>query len=420
MTRLPLKSVHRRVVITGIGIISPLAIGTNETWTALCQGKSGIQTITRFDASALDTQIAAEVNNFDRRDFFSNKESRNVENFVAYAVAASRMATEDAKLHISEHNAHRIGVFSGCGFGGLHRIEQTHIKLLEQSANRTNPFFIPSVISNMSAGRIAIHLKAKGPNATISTACASGAHAIGEAFHVIKRSDADVMIAGGVESVISPLCIAGFSGMRALSKRNHEPEKASRPFDLDRDGFVVGEGAGILILEELTHALDRHAKIYAEIVGFAMNCDAYHISAPDTDGSASCMKQALESANISPETIQYINAHGTSTCLNDASETNAIRAVFGDHAGSLAVSSTKSMTGHLLGGAGGLESAVCALSIFHETIPPTINLDTPDPECDLDYVPNIARSQKKIVYAMNNSFGFGGANACLIFKNMDH
>jgi len=409
---------NRRVVITGIGLVSPLAIGTNETWKALCCGKSGVHAITRFDASDLETQIAAEVDNFDILDFFSKRESRNVENFVAYGVAASRMAVEDAALDINKENAHRIGVFSGCGFGGLYRIEQTHIKLLEKTTRRTNPFFIPSVISNMSAGKIAIHLKAKGPNATISTACASGAHAIGEAYHVVKRKDADIMIAGGIESVISPLCIAGFNGMKALSKRNNEPEKASRPFDLARDGFVLGEGAGIIILEELTHALKRNANIYAEMVGCAMNCDAYHISAPDIDGASVCMKQAIKSALINPEDIQYINAHGTSTRLNDRSETAAIKNVFGDHASFLAISSTKSMTGHLLGAAGGLESAICALSIFHETIPPTINLETPDPECQLDYVPEIARTQK-ITFAMNNSFGFGGANACLIFKRFE-
>ena len=329
------------------------------------------------------------------------------------------MALSDANLTILERNSHRVGVFTGCGFGGLHQFEQTHMKLISGSSKRTNPFFIPSVINSMSAGMIGIQLKAKGPNATLSTACASGAHAIGEAFHVIQRNDADIMISGGVEAVISPLCIAGFNGMKALSKRNNEPEKASRPFDKDRDGFVVGEGAGMLILEEYKHALARNAPIYAEIVGFAMNCDAFHISKPETDGAAACMKQAMKYSGASLEEITYINAHGTSTRLNDSSETLAIHQVFGKHAKNLAVSSTKSMTGHLLGGAGGLESAICALSIKHETIPPTINQETPDPECDLDYVPNIARNQK-INYAMNNSFGFGGANACLIFKRFDN
>jgi 3-oxoacyl-[acyl-carrier-protein] synthase II len=409
----------RRVVITGMGVISPLAIGTNETWTALCQGKSGIGPITKFDASQMETQIAAEVKNFDRLDFFSKKEARHVEDFVAYGVAASRMALSDANLTISETNSHRVGVFSGCGFGGLHQIEQTHHKLISGSSRRTNPFFIPSVISSMSAGMIGIHLNAKGPNATLSTACASGAHAIGEAFHVIRRNDADIMIAGGVESVISPLCIAGFNGMKALSKRNHEPQKASRPFDQDRDGFVVGEGAGMLLLEEYNHALARNATIYAEIASFAMNCDAYHISKPLTPGTVACMKQAIKNSGAKLEEITYINAHGTSTRLNDSSETLAIHQVFGKHAKHVAVSSTKSMTGHLLGGAGGLESAICVLAIKHETIPPTINQETPDPECDLDYVPNAARSQK-IDYAMNNSFGFGGANACLLFKRYDH
>jgi 3-oxoacyl-[acyl-carrier-protein] synthase II len=416
---LRLTSPVRRVVITGIGLISPLAVGTRETWSSLCQGKSGIGPITRFDASQMETQIAGEVKNFDRLDFFSKKEARHVEDFVAYGVAASRMALSDANLSISEKNAHRVGVFSGCGFGGLYQIEQTHLKLISGSSRRTNPFFIPSVINSMSAGMIGIHLNAKGPNATLSTACASGAHAIGESFHVIRRNDADIMISGGVESVISPLCIAGFNGMKALSKRNHEPQKASRPFDKDRDGFVVGEGAGMLILEEYNHAIDRNATIYAEIVGFAMNCDAFHISKPQTDGTVACMTQAIRNAGISIEDITYINAHGTSTRLNDSSETMAIHQVFGKHADNLAISSTKSMTGHLLGGAGGLESGICALSIKHETIPPTINLETPDPECDLDYVPDHARPQK-VVYAMNNSFGFGGANACLIFKRFDH
>jgi len=412
------RSDVRRVVITGIGIVSPLAVGTKKTWSALCEGKSGVRPITRFDASKMDTQIAAEVQYFDKSDFFTKKDARHVEDFVAYGVASARMAVDDAHLKISSQNAHRVGVFSGCGFGGLYCIEQTHTRLQEQRSKRTNPFFIPSVINNMSSGMIGIQLKVKGPNATISTACASGAHAIGEACHVILRGDADIMITGGVESVISPLCIAGFNGMKALSKRNHAPEQASRPFDNDRDGFVVGEGAGMLLLEELNHALERSANIYAEIVGFAMNSDAFHISQPDTDGAATCMKQALLRSGIKETDIDYINAHGTSTRLNDISETRAIHQVFGTHAKKLAVSSTKSMTGHLLGGAGGLESAICVMAIKNEMIPPTINLDMPDPLCDLDYVPNQARSQK-IVYAMNNSFGFGGANACLIFKQFD-
>jgi len=411
-------SPERRVVITGIGLVSPLAIGTHATWIELCRGTSGISQITRFDASQMETQIAGEVKNFDRLEFFSKKDARRVEDFVAYGVAASRMAISDANVSISQDNQHRVGVFTGCGFGGLHQIEQAHKKLISGQSKRTNPFFIPSVINSMSSGMIGIHLNVKGPNATLSTACASGAHAIGEAFHVIRRNDADIMIAGGVESVISPLCIAGFNGMKALSKRNHEPEKASRPFDKDRDGFVVGEGSGMLILEEYHHALSREAPIYAEIVGFAMNCDAFHISKPDTQGTVACMKQALLHSGAPPEKITYINAHGTSTRLNDSSETHAIHQVFGKHAKNLAISSTKSMTGHLLGGAGGLESAICALSIKHDTIPPTINLDASDPECDLDYVPNKAR-QQKIFYAMNNSFGFGGTNACLIFKRFE-
>jgi len=411
-------SFARRVVISGIGLVTPLAIGTNETWKALCRGKSGIGPITRFDASQMETQIAGEVKNFDRLDFFTKKEARHIEDFVAYSVAASRLAISEANLTISENNSHRVGVFSGCGFGGLHQIEQAHKKLIAGSPKRTNPFFIPSVINSMSAGMIGIQLNAKGPNATVSTACASGAHAIGEAYHVIQRNDADIMIAGGVESVISSLCISGFNGMKALSRRNHEPEKASRPFDNDRDGFVVGEGAGFLILEEHQHALARDASIYAEIVGFAMNCDAFHISKPQTEGTVMCMNKAIKHSGASLEDINYINAHGTSTRLNDSSETRAIHQVFGNHAKNLAISSTKSMTGHLLGGAGGLESAICALAIKHEIIPPTINQITPDPECDLDYVPNKSRTLK-INYAMNNSFGFGGANACLIFKRFD-
>ena len=407
----------RRVVITGLGLVTPLGIGVEETWTALCEGKSGIGEITRFDASGFDTKIAGEVKDFHPEDFLPKKEAKRIQSFIAYAVAASRMALEDSGLKIDKTNENRIGVLTGCGLGGLQMLEQTAAILKKKGPKRVSPFFIPMMIGNMAPGMISIYLGAKGPNASIATACAAGTHAIGDAFKIIKRGGADAMVAGGVESVITPTCIAGFNAMRALSVRNHEPEKASRPFDRDRDGFVVGEGCGILILETLEAALKRGARIYAEICGYGMSGDGFHIAAPapDGEGAARCMAAAIDDAGISYNAIDYINAHGTSTQLNDVYETKAIKSVFKEKALSVAVSSTKSMTGHLLGGAGGIETVFTALTVFEGIIPPTINLDNPDQDCDLDYVPNIAR-KTDVNTAMTNSFGFGGTNAALILS----
>ena len=407
----------RRVVITGLGLITPLGIGVEETWTALCEGKSGIGEITRFDASGFDTKIAGEVKDFHPEDFLPKKEAKRIQSFIAYAVAASRMALEDSGLKIDKTNENRIGVLTGCGLGGLQMLEQTAAILKKKGPKRVNPFFIPMMIGNMAPGMISIYLGAKGPNASIATACAAGTHAIGDAFKIIKRGGADAMVTGGVESVITPTCIAGFNAMRALSVRNHEPEKASRPFDRDRDGFVVGEGCGILILETLEAALKRGARIYAEVCGYGMSGDGFHMAAPapDGEGAARCMAAAIDDAGISYNAIDYINAHGTSTQLNDVYETKAIKSVFKEKALSMAVSSTKSMTGHLLGGAGGIETVFTALTVFEGIIPPTINLDNPDQDCDLDYVPNTAR-KTDVNTAMTNSFGFGGTNAALILS----
>lgn len=406
---------NRRVVITGLGLVTPLGIGTRETWKALCRGKSGIGPISRFDASEFDTRIAGEVKNFNPADFLPKKEARRVHPFVAYAVAAAKMAIADSGIVIDRTNAHRVGVLTGCGMGGLSILEETSQVVHEKGPKRVNPFFIPMLISNMAPGVISIHVGAKGPNASIATACAAGAHAIGDSFKIIKRGDADAMITGGVEAVITPVCIAGFNAMKALSTRNDAPEKASRPFDRDRDGFVVGEGSGILLLEALDSARKRGARILAEVIGYGMNGDGYHVTSPRPDGTgaADCMRAALADAGIAPEQIDYINAHGTSTRLNDLYETRAVKAVFGKHARSIPMSSTKSMTGHLLGGAGGIETVFTALTLQHDLIPPTINLDHPAEECDLDYVPNTAR-KAVVERAMTNSFGFGGTNAVLI------
>ena len=407
----------RRVVITGLGLVTPLGIGVEETWTALCEGKSGISDITRFDASGFDTKIAGEVKDFHPGDFLPKKEAKRMQLFIAYAVAASRMAVEDSGLKIDKTNENRIGVLTGCGLGGLQILEQTSSILEKKGPKRVTPFFIPMMIGNMAPGMISIYLGAKGPNSSIATACASGTHAVGDAFKIIKQGAADAMITGGVESVITPTCIAGFNAMKALSVRNNEPEKASRPFDRDRDGFVVGEGCGIVILETLEGALKRGARIYAEICGYGMSGDGFHMAAPapDGEGAARCMAAAIDDAGISYNTIDYINAHGTSTQLNDVYETKAIKSVFKEKASSIAVSSTKSMTGHLLGGAGGIETVFTALTIYNGIIPPTINLDNPDRDCDLDYVPNIAR-KTDVNTAMTNSFGFGGTNAVLILS----
>jgi len=407
----------KRIVITGMGVVSPLGIGLEKNWEAVCQGKSGIGPLTRFDASEFTAQIAGEVKGFNPEDFIDKKEVKKMDVFIQYALAAGTQAIQDAQLKIDESNADRVGVLVGAGIGGLSTIEKYHSILLEKGPKKISPFFIPMLIVNLAPGQISIYFGARGPNSSVVTACATGNHSIGEAFKTIQRGAADAMIAGGAESVITPLAVGGFASMKALSTRNHEPEKASRPFEKDRDGFVMAEGAGILILESLEFALERGARIYAEIVGFGCNADAYHISAPSPNGvgAAKCMEIAMKDAGINYDEVDYVNAHGTSTPLNDMSETMAMKKVFKDHAKKVAVSSTKSMTGHLLGAAGGVEAAFSALTIKNGVIPPTINYDTPDPECDLDYVPNTARDAKVRV-AMSNSFGFGGTNATLIFK----
>ena len=407
----------KRVVITGLGLITPLGIGVNETWSGLCAGKSGIGEITKFDTSDFETKIAGEIKDFHAEDFLPRKEARRTESFISYAVAATRMALEDSGLVIDSANANRVGVITGCGLGGLAVLEQTTRIVDNKGPKRVSPFFIPMLIGNMAPGMISIHCGARGPNASVSTACASGAHAIGNAVNIIRRGEADAMITGGVESVITVTCIAGFNAMKALSTRNDEPEKASRPFERDRDGFVVSEGSGILILEPLEKAMERGAHIYAEICGFGMSGDGYHMTAPSPngEGAARCMLAAIKDAGISYDKVDYINAHGTSTQLNDIYETMAVKSVFKDKAYSIPMSSTKSMTGHLLGGAGGIETAFTALTIHEGIIPPTINFENPAPECDLDYVPNVAR-KKDIGVAMTNSFGFGGTNASLILR----
>lgn len=407
----------RRVVITGIGMVSPLGIGTTENWSGLIEGRSGIIKITRFDTTDYSTTIAGEVKNFDPAAFIPKKEIKKMDLFIHYAIAASDFAIQDSGLKIDSSNANRTGVYIGSGIGGFGIIEATHKALLEGGPRKISPFFIPASIVNLASGWVSIRHGAKGPNSATCTACTTGAHAIGDAYKIIARGDADVMIAGGSEGCITPLGIGGFCAMRALSTRNDEPEKASRPFDSGRDGFVMGEGAGVLILESLESAQKRNARIYAEVVGYGMTGDAFHITAPseDGDGAIRVMQVTIQDAGISPREVDYINAHGTSTPFNDRAETMAIKKVFGDHAKKLAVSSTKSMTGHLLGAAGGLEGAIMALAIYHQTAPPTINLDNPDPECDLDYVPHRSRKME-IRYALSNSFGFGGTNGALMFK----
>ncbi|MCP4346131.1 MAG: beta-ketoacyl-ACP synthase II [Desulfobacterales bacterium] len=408
---------NRRVVITGLGLVTPLGVGVSETWTGLCEGKSGIGEITRFDTSAFQTKIAGEVKNFNAEDFLPKKEARRTERFIAYAVAASRMAMEDSGMVINDSNANRVGVLTGCGLGGLLILEENARIVEQKGPKRVSPFLIPMLIGNMAPGMISIHFGAKGPNASVATACAAGTHGIGEAFEIVRTGKADAMITGGVESVITPICVSGFNAMKALSTKNEEPQKASRPFDRDRDGFVVGEGSGILIIETLEGALERGADIYAEIVGYGMSGDGYHMTAPapDGDGMARCMSAAIDDAGISYDKVDYINAHGTSTPFNDLYETLAIKSVFKDKAHSIPISSTKSMTGHLLGGAGGIETVFTALAIHNGIIPPTINFENPGEECDLDYVPNTAR-KADVNIAMTNSFGFGGTNAALVLK----
>ncbi len=407
----------RRVVVTGVGLVTPLGTGTEKTWEGLVNGRSGIGPITRFDASAHASQIAAEVKDFDPTRWFEKKQAKNLDLFVQYAIAAAEFAMEDSGLEVSDELADRVGVITGCGMGGLPTIEQYHEVLLNRGPRRITPFFIPRVIPNMPSGHISMRFGARGPNLSLSTACAAGTHAVGEAFRHIVFGDCDVAITGGTESVICPLAVGGFGSMKALSTRNDDPEHASRPFDLDRDGFIISEGAGMIVLEELEMARARGARIYAEVVGYGQSSDAYHIAAPPEDGAGAvrCMNMALKNAAMDPSDIDYINAHGTSTPLNDRCETAAIKSVFGVHADRLAISSTKSMTGHMLGGAGGIESAFTALTLHHQCAPPTMNLETPDPACDLDYVPGTAR-EMKIEAAMSNSFGFGGTNGVIIMK----
>ncbi len=407
----------RRVVITGLGLVTPVGIGVEASWEGLCAGRSGVGMITRFDASRFATQIAGEVKEFHPQDFMPKKEARRTSLFIAYGIAATRMAMDSSGLQIDKRNEERVGVVTGCGLGGLAILEDITRVVDNKGPNRVTPFFIPMMIGNMAPGMISIHFGAKGPNASVATACAAGSHAIGDAFKLIQRGAADAMIAGGVESTITPTGIAGFNAMKALSTQNDDPQKASKPFDRDRDGFVVGEGGGIVILETLENALERGAHIYAEIVGYGMSGDAYHITSPPPDGGGAirCINAALSDAGLSYREIDYINAHGTSTPLNDLFETRAIKAVFKDKAYAIPVSSTKSMTGHLLGAAGGVEAVFSTLAIHEGILPPTINYENIDEECDLDYVPNVARKQN-ITTAMSNSFGFGGTNATLIFK----
>ena len=407
----------KRVVVTGLGMVTPLGTGTEKSWNALLEGRSGIRKITQFDASDFASRIAGEVPDFEIDRFIEIKEQKKMDRFIHLGLAASVFAMEDSGLKVTKDNAGRVGVLIGSGIGGLTTIQKYHKILLEKGPRRITPFFIPMLIINLIAGQVSIRFGAKGPNSSVATACASGSHSIGDAFRIIQRGEADAMIAGGAEAVINALAIGGFTAMRALSTRNDEPEKASRPFDKDRDGFVMGEGSGILILEEMEFALKRGAKIYAEMIGYGMTGDAYHITtpSPDGDGAARCMKAAINDSRISPDELSYINAHGTSTKYNDELETGAIKRVFGEHAYKLAVSSTKSMTGHLLGASGGVEAVISVLSIFNNIVPPTINLTNPDPECDLDYVPHKARKME-VNAAMSNSFGFGGTNACIIFR----
>jgi 3-oxoacyl-[acyl-carrier-protein] synthase II len=408
---------NRRVVVTGIGLVSPVGIGTELNWRALTTGQSGIGKITRFDASAFAARIAGEVKNFDPLQFVEKKDVKKMDVFIQYAIAASQFAMDDAKLVITEANAPHVGVFVGSGIGGFTSIEREHEALLAGGPRKISPFFIPASIINLAAGQVSIRFGAKGPNLATCTACSASAHAVGESFEIIRRGDADAMIAGGSEAAITPMSVGGFAAMRAMSTRNDEPDKASRPFDKERDGFIIGEGAGVIILEERESAIARGARIYAEIVGYGMSGDAYHITAPTEDGSGAVrvMDMAIRKANIALQQVAYINAHGTSTPHNDRIETLAIKNLFGEHAYKMAISSTKSMTGHLLGAAGGLEAGITALAIYHQTAPPTINLDNPDPDCDLDYVPGKCRPVK-MEYALSNSFGFGGTNAALLFR----
>jgi 3-oxoacyl-[acyl-carrier-protein] synthase II len=407
----------RRVVVTGVGLVSALGVGTEETWQNLLAGKSGAATITHFDTTGFPVTFAAEVKGFDPLRFVEKREVKKMGLFIQFAMAASEFAMEQAGLKITPEFAERTGVYIGSGIGGFDVIEREHTELMKGGPRRISPFFIPASIVNLASGFVSIRWGAKGPNSATCTACSSSAHAVGDSFKLIQRGDADVMISGGAEAAITPMGVGGFASMRALSARNDEPEKGSRPFDRDRDGFVIGEGSGILILEELGFALKRGARILGEIVGYGMSGDAFHITQPseDADGAIRVMRNTLNDAGVQPEQVGYINAHGTSTPFNDKLETMAIKAVFGERARQVPVSSTKSMTGHLLGGAGGLEAGIATLILRNQTIPPTINYENPDPECDLDYVPNQAR-RTEVNYVLSNSFGFGGTNAALLLK----
>ncbi len=411
---------ERRVVITGLGLVTPLGLGVEPNWQAILAGRSAISQITRFDPSRFPTRIAGEIKNFDVQQFVDRKEARKMDLFVQYAIAAAELAVQDSGIDPTLLAGERTGVYVGSGIGGIGSIEETHRILLEKGPERVSPFFIIQTIINEAPGHISIRYRASGPNMANATACSTGAHAIGEAFRLIQLGVADRMIAGGAEAPITPLSLAGFCNMKALSERNEEPEKACRPFDARRDGFVMSEGAGIVLLEELESALKRGARIYAEVLGYGLNSDAYHVTAPspDGDGAARVMRMALADGRVSPEDVQYLNAHGTSTQYNDKTETLAVKKVFGERAKKIGVSSTKSMTGHLLGAAGGVETAITALALFHQVMPPTINYEFPDPECDLDYVPNTARPAE-IIHALTNSFGFGGTNACLLLKKFE-
>lgn len=414
------KNGERRVVITGVGLVSPLGTGNEKNWEAVLQGKSGISRISKFDVSQYSSQIAGQVSDFDPLQFIDKKDLRKMDLFIQYAFAAAEMAVQDSRIASERLQGERAGVYIGSGIGGIGFIEETHKVLLEKGPGRVSPFFLISTIINEASGQVSIKYRSKGPNSATATACTTSTHAIGDSFRIIARGNADIMIAGGAEAPITPLGVAGFCAMRALSVRNDEPEKASRPFDAERDGFVVSEGAGIVIMEVLDSALKRDADIYAEVVGYGMSADAYHVTAPslDGEGAVQCMKMAIEDSGIDPAEIDYINAHGTSTPYNDKIETLAIKRVFGDHAYKIGVNSTKSMTGHLLGAAGGLEAAYSVLSLKNKIMPPTINYEHPDPDCDLDYIPNKARPAD-FRYALSNSFGFGGTNGTLILKRFE-
>lgn len=409
------RTFKRRVIITGLGAITPLATGVEESWRKLCQGKSGVARITKFDPSGFNVQIAAELKDFHPEDFLDKKKIRRTDPFIQYALVAARMAIDDAGFTINGNNASRVGVVLGSCAGGMNMYEKNLCALCNEGPEKVSPFFIPGFIANMAAGEVSMDFGVRGPSKCVVTACATGNNCIGDAFRLIQYGEADAMIAGGSDAYILPIAIAGFDKMRALSRRNSEPEKASRPFDKDRDGFVIGEGAGVVILEEIESAVRRGAKIYAELIGYGSNIDSFHITEPDWENQARCLKLALSDAAISPGDVEYINAHGTSTVINDVSETKAIKAALGEHSKKVPISSNKSMIGHLLGAAGGVEAIFTILTIRDGIIPPTINYNTPDPECDLDYVPNIARKAQANM-ALSNSFGFGGINATLVFR----